>query len=130
MNRLLFFLFAVLASFKFFSVLWEKGGISPDLIFSALIYTGMFGSPQLFWVYQCRKTFGNYSQLIAALVALVGLTALSTYFGSFPGSQRPSWGGEAHFDVPVALLVEWFFALFAWGLSRKAKGRDGVDRAG
>jgi hypothetical protein len=60
---------------------------------------------------------------VAALVA-IAFTLLSIYFGSFPGTQPPSWAGEAHFEVPAALVVEWLVALIAVVPFRGARDSD------
>ncbi len=91
----------------------EDPSLDPARVAAALLYAALFGSPQLFWLAKCRRILpGSAQAKVAALVA-AAFALLAVYFGSFPGTQPPSWAGEAHFEVPAALLVEWFVALVA-----------------
>ena len=79
----------------------------------------------LFWLATCSRIVpGSAQAKVAALVAAV-FALLSIYFGSVPGTQPPSWAGEAHFEVPAALLVEWFVALIALVPFRAARPSTG-----
>lgn len=54
--------------------------------------------------------------------AIVGYCSLLLWLGWIPG-QHPVQFGEAHFEVPTALFIQWFiyaFVLAAIGLSKKA----------
>ena len=64
-----------------------------------------------------------FQGIIATFVA-IAFALLSVYFGFFPGSSRPSWGGQAHWEVPAALLLEWAFALIAFLPFRLARSRS------
>ena len=117
--------FACLAGFKFHSVMAEDPSLDFARVAAALLYAALFGSPQLFWLATCsRVPPGSAQAKVAALVAAV-FALLSIYFGSFPGTQPPPWAGEAHFEVPAALLVEWFVALVALVPFRAARPSTG-----
>lgn len=124
MRRALIAVFGCLVGFKFYAAMPEDPPLGLEIVLAALMYAALFGSPQLFWLVKCSKSLSSSSQdKVAALVAL-SFTLLSIYFGSFPGTQPPSWAGEAHFEVPAALVVEWFVALVAVIPFRAARGSD------
>ena len=96
-------LFGLLASLKFLIIVRENG---LSAIFSAVMYMALFGSPQIFWLFQYPKPICQ-SQTVISICVLVAFVMSSLYFGYFPGSGRPSWGGEPHWEVPAAFVVEW-----------------------
>jgi hypothetical protein len=111
-NLIFVFVFALLASFKFISIILEKQSFSSASILPALMFMFLFGSPQIAWLLKCRKTGFTVNQLIPAIFAVVFFVGTSIYFGYFPGTSRPSWGGEGHFEVPVAFAAECVIAVF------------------
>jgi hypothetical protein len=113
----------ILIGFKFFAIIIESNSPSLANVVPALMYACFFGSPQLFWLSKgMSPDVTAKQQWVIAEVALV-FVVLSVYFGSFPGSTPPSWsGGQAHFEVPVALVGEWIVALLALIPFRQAKG--------
>lgn len=90
----------------------------------ALVFAAMFGSPQLTWALVCRSAQFCDRQALIASFAVAAFVGTSVIFGSFPGVGRPGWGGEGHFEVPIALAVEWLIAgvlLLAFRICRRAK---------
>jgi hypothetical protein len=90
----------------------------------ALAFAAMFGSPQLTWALACRKAQFSGSQALIASFAVVAFIGTSVLFGTFPGVGRPRWGGEGHFEVPIALAVEWLIAgvlLLAFRISGRVR---------
>src|SRR5262245_24670198 len=108
MNLPLLAVFIALAGCKFVAVIVEAkaSGISPAEVLSALLYVGFFGSPQLLWAAECAKSFSNAPQGVVAFIVAAAFFCISLYFGYLPGTKPPSWGGEAHFHVPVAFAAE------------------------
>ena len=100
------FLFGLLAAGKAFLVLQENQFTEYN---SALVYMAIFGSPQIYWLLlTIRATTKN--QIIIATVVFLIFTFSAWYFGFIPGTASPAWGGEGHFEVPIALLAEWLVA--------------------
>lgn len=120
MNRLLALAFACLAGFKFVAVLGEGSNV-----LAASVYAAMFGSPQLLWVLLCRKPLRTGPQRRTALLVAAAFLGTSVYFGSFPGTQPPRWGGEGHFEVPAAFVVEWVISL-AGAIVLYVQGKAGI----
>lgn len=90
----------------------------------ALLFAAVFGSPQLAWALTCHKAQFSGKQASFALLAVIAFLCTSVIFGTFPGVERPGWGGEGHFEVPVALAVEWLIAgglLLAFRIDRGIK---------
>lgn len=112
----------ILIGFKFFAAIFESKAPSLDNVVPALMYAALFGSPQLFWFTKCLTAELTATRLsVVAWVAFV-FVVLSIYFGSFPGSNPPSWGGSReHLEVPAALVGEWIVALLALIPFRLAK---------
>ena len=107
MKKLLLMLsFGCLAAFKFFAVMSENGSVS-----AALFYTAFFGSPQLIWLFSCGDKSLHKEQLSTPFWVVIAFLLTSLLFGSFPGVERPSWGGEGHFEVPAAFLIEWLVSI-------------------
>ena len=100
------FLFGLLAAGKAFLVLQENQFTEYK---SALVYMAIFGSPQIYWLLLTIRATTNKQATIAA-VALLIFTLSAWYFGFIPGTPSPAWGGEGHFEVPIALLAEWLVA--------------------
>ncbi len=101
LNVVLMLAFVCLAGFKFLAITSGGGSLVP-----ALVFLLMFGAPQLPWVLVCSKPQpSRFRTQVTLFVALVFL-GTSVLFGYFPGVTRPAWGGEGHFEVPAALLVE------------------------
>lgn len=98
--------FISIASFKFFTAMSES-----EFVPAAIMFTAMFGSPQLIWLWFLRAHPLTDGQFRSAVFTLAALLFSSVWFGSFPGVSRPSWGGESHFEVPAAFLVEGFVSL-------------------
>ena len=117
--------FGCLAGFKFHSAMADDPSLDPVRVVAALLYAALFGSPQLFWLAKCSRILPGSAQMRVAALVAVAFGLLSIYFGSFPGAQPPSWAGEAHFEVPAALLVEWFVALVALVPFRAARKTAG-----
>jgi hypothetical protein len=94
MRKALIAAFGCLVAFKFYCAI--PGGLSLglDKVLPALTYAALFGSPQLFWLAKCRKPLSGSSQGKVAVLVAIAFTLLSVYFGSFPGTQPPSWAGE------------------------------------
>jgi hypothetical protein len=124
MNYALMGLFAVLAGLKFIAAMPTTSALSAEAIPPALTYMLMFGSPQLFWLAQCRTRLLGGAQVVIALIVVVAFTVVALEFGFWPGSAPPRWGGEAHFEVPFAFVLEWLIALLAIvpfrGLARRS----------
>lgn len=99
--------FFFLTAFKFITVISSDGANAS----AALFYAAMFGSPQLIWLWLLRKPLLSCSQARTALFIVIAFLCTSLYFGSFPGTNPPSWGGEGHFEVPAAFLLEWLISL-------------------
>lgn len=99
-------LFALLAAGKAFLVLQENQFTEYG---SALVYMAIFGSPQIYWLLLTIKATTQKQAVIATVVLLL-FTFSAWYFGLIPGTASPAWGGEGHFEVPIALLVEWLIA--------------------
>jgi hypothetical protein len=125
LKTLLVAAFACLAGFKFHSVMAEDPSLDFARVAAALLYAALFGSPQLFWLAKCGRMLRGSAQAKVAVWVAVVFALLSIYFGSFPGTQTPSWAGEAHFEVPAAFLVEWFVALVALVPFRAARPSTG-----
>ena len=98
--------FICVASFKFFDAMSEN-----EFIPGAIMFTAMFGAPQLIWLWFLRTRPLNDGQIRSAAFTLTAFLFTSVLFGSFPSVSRPSWGGEGHFEVPAALLVEGFISV-------------------
>ena len=102
MNSLLLALaFLCVASFKFFAAMSENAFVP-----AAIMFTAMFGAPQLIWLWFLRKRPLNEGQVRAAVFTLGAFLFYSIFFGYFPGVSRPTWGREGHFEVPAALFLE------------------------
>ena len=93
--------FLCVASFKFFAAMSENAFVPAALMFAA-----MFGAPQLIWLWFLRKGPINDDQTRVAHFTLAAFVFSSILFGYFPGESRPTWGGEGHFEVPAAFLLE------------------------
>ena len=117
---LLPFLFGLLATGKAFLVLQENQFAEYR---SALVYMAIFGSPQIFWLLLTIRAATKKQALIATVVILL-FTFSAWYFGFIPGTASPAWGGEGHFEVPIALVAEWLIAglFFVPFLLFRAKG--------
>lgn len=124
MRKVLIAAFGCLVVLKFYSAIPGSLSSGMDKILPALMYAALFGSPQLFWLAKCTKPLSGSSQAKVAALLVIAFTLLSVYFGSFPGTRPPSWAGEAHFEVPAALLAEWLVALVAVVPFRAARGSD------
>ena len=98
--------FISVASFKFFTAISEN-----EFVPAAIMFTAMFGAPQLIWLWFLRTHPLNDGQIRSAVFTLAAFLFTSVLFGSFPGVSRPSWGGQGHFEVPAALLVEGFVSV-------------------
>lgn len=123
-NLLLLLAFACLAGFKFLACLSDGGSVVP-----ALVCLFMFGAPQLPWILVCSKPRpSRFRTRVTLLVALVFLCT-SVAFGYFPGVGRPGWGGEGHFEVPAALLVEGLVSLAGLAALLVFKARQGASGA-
>jgi hypothetical protein len=109
-NLILIFAFALLASFKFISIILEKQAFGSAAILPALMFMFMFGSPQIVWLFKCAKTELTEKQLNLAIVVAALFAGTALNFGYFPGISRPSFGGEYHLEVPAAFIVEWLIA--------------------
>ncbi len=103
--------FLVLAAFKWFDAFFESAELSWTAAIMATFYMAIFGSPQLYWASKCAQQFKSDFQRYVAVAVAVSFLLLSGTFGSFPGAPSPSWGGPSHFEVPIALVVEWGVAL-------------------
>ena len=102
MNRLILALaFLCVASFKFFAAMSDNAFVP-----AAIMFVGMFGAPQLVWLWFLHKRTINNGQIRAATFTLLAFLFSSVFFGYFPGVSRPTWGREGHFEVPAALLFE------------------------
>ncbi|WEN14776.1 hypothetical protein PY254_16310 [Rhodanobacter sp. AS-Z3] len=102
----LMFSFFCLAAFKFFGAVSENANAA-----AALVYAVMFGSPQLIWLWFCGKPSLNDGQIRTAAYVAMAFVVTSLCFGSFPGLGSPAWGGEGHFEVPLAFLAEWLVSI-------------------
>lgn len=123
-NRLFFLCFTVLCLFKAVGVIQESLYPWYEQMPMALTYAAMFGSPQLKWAFVCRSEQFSSTQVLVTAFAVVSFVVTSVFFGSFPGVERPRWGGEGHFEVPIALGVEWLIAgvlLLAFRNSRRVQ---------
>lgn len=83
----------------------------------ALAFAATFGSPQLICAFACRKAQFSGGQKFIASLAVMAFIGTSVVFGAFPGVERPHWGGQGHFEVPIAFAMEWLIAgvlLFAF----------------
>ncbi len=76
----------------------------------ALLLAAFLGSPQLAWARACCGPVISSAQKFIAAIAVASFTGTSIAFGSFPGVERPRWGGEAHFEVPAAFAAECLIA--------------------
>ncbi len=123
-NWIFFLCFTVLCLFKAVGVIQESLHPWYEQLPMALFFAAMFGSPQLKWALVCRREQFNGSQALIAAFAVVSFVGTSVFFGSFPGLGRPRWGGQEHFEVPIALAVEWLIAgvlLFAFRNSKRVQ---------
>lgn len=121
MNLRLMLAFACLAGFKFLAVFSGEGSLVP-----ALVFLLMFGAPQLPWVVVCSAPRpSRFRMRVTLLVACVFLCT-SVLFGYFPGVAPPAWGGEGHFEMPAALLVEGAVSLVGLVALLVSKGRQGA----
>lgn len=109
-NRLFFLCFIILCLFKAVGVIQESLHPWHEVIPMALVFAAMFGSPQLTWALACRRAKFNGRQTLIASFAVVAFVGTSLFFGTFPGVERPQWGGDGHFEVPMALVAEWLIA--------------------
>lgn len=73
----------------------------------------IFGSPQIFWLLKCVATNMTTKQLWTGTELVAVFVISSVYFGYFPGTSPPSWGGDARFDIPAGLAIEWVIATLA-----------------
>ena len=111
-NQVIPFLFGLIASIKFF-LIFRESRVNEDLLALfpvALMYTAMFGSPQIFWLLKTRKTMERPQLKIAILVLFLFIIS-AVYFRFIPGMNRPSWGGEGHWEVVAAFLSEWLITI-------------------
>jgi hypothetical protein len=99
--------FLCLAAFKFFAVISSDGANAS----AALFYFAMFGAPQLVWLWLLRRPLPSRGQARVAVFIAAAFLCTSCYFGSFPGTTAPSWGGEGQFEVPIAFLLEWLVSI-------------------
>lgn len=111
---------AALIACKFYVALAEEPGFSVAKLPVAAIYAILFGSPQLLWLLKARRVLSP-GQAIVAVAVTITFILTAIYFGSVPGSRPPSWGGEGHFEVPAAFVVEWVIGLVGLGLFRLAR---------
>ena len=109
-NRVFVSLFSVLFLFKGVGVIQESRVSWYEAMLPAIMFAVMFGSPQLAWALASRKALFSGSKVLIALLAVVAFVITAVYFGTFPGAGRPSWGGQEHWEVPIALAVEWLIA--------------------
>lgn len=123
-HKMLTLLFGLLALLKAWVIVHESGSAA---IVAALMYMALFGSPQIFWAVQSWKPMEPL-QAVIAYVVVVLFVASSWYFGFVPGSSRPSWGGEPHWEVPAAFIVEWAAAVVVfvpfWFARRRGASND------
>lgn len=105
MNRLLALVFAALGGCKFL-LAWSGGGAQAGDVLPALFYAAMFGAPQWLWVWLCLRSKVEGRRLHLAVVVAVLFALIGAWLGFLPGTARPSWGGEGHFEVPFGLLLE------------------------
>ena len=109
-NRIFVICFSVLCLFKGVGVIQESRYSWYEAMLPAIAFAAMFGSPQLAWALACRRALFSGSQVLIASFAVVAFVITSVFFGTFPGVERPSWGGQEHWEVPIALAVEWLIA--------------------
>jgi hypothetical protein len=117
--------FVCLAALKFIAVISSDGAN----VSAALFYAAMFGSPQLIWLWILRKPPLSHGQAKTATSIVIAFLFTSFYFGSFPGTTPPTWGGEGHFEVPAALISEWLISLigiFVFTARSKGPSAGGV----
>ena len=125
MNRIAMIGFAALLVLRWYAeASGELGKHGIDALASSLMFVALFGSAQLFWLFQTRKPFSGVLQPAFALLALCASAFVMHAFGFFPGGRPPAWGGDAHFEVPVALILEWGIATglylpFHWSGTRR-----------
>lgn len=104
--------FGLLAFLKSFPVIKENELVI-GMIFNGLLSIGLLGSPHIFWLTLCLKPM-NESQTFITILVLIAFAISSWYFGFIPGGSRPSWGGEPHWEVPAAFIMEWGLACIAY----------------
>lgn len=109
-NRVFAFCFLALCLFKAVGPIQESSHHWYEAAPMAFLFAAMFGSPQLAWAVTCHNAQLSGKQVFVALLTAVAFLCTSLIFGTLPGVGRPNWGGEGHFEVPVALAVEWLIA--------------------
>ena len=74
----------------------------------------------------CSAAYAGYLYIPVALQANTYKDLMQHYADvAVAQGYPPSWAGEAHFEVPAALLVEWFVALIALVPFRAARPSTG-----
>ena len=88
----------------------------PEMLITWSIFTLMLSGPYLAILFRIHRR-AQFS-LAGSAAAVVGFSCLLYWLGWLP-LQQPVQFGEAHFEVPVALLLQWFIYFFVILLAKR-----------